>query len=155
MLTENDIADIIYGLLSGHGLLSARAGGDAAAGVPACAVADTAKISAAVSGSVSGPGKTPAAGPGPKEFKSGYATGFYKGFSHAAKPAPGKAAAFGAKGGRYYGPAARPKRVFMTDRELRIMLRPGSKLLTVPRGTVISPLALDWIEFEAIGLRFE
>lgn len=137
MLTVNDVADIIFELLASGGVLNAGAGGGMAKTTPAPR------------------GEKPTK-PELKPFKCGYGTGFYKGFVY---KGPGAAAAagraFGAKGGHYYGGAARPKKVFLTDRELRIMLRSGSKVLAVPRGTIISPLAMDWIDFDGIELRFE
>jgi hypothetical protein len=63
--------------------------------------------------------------------------------------------AFGAKDGRYYGAAARPRRIFLTDRDLRAMRAPGEKHITVPKGALISPLARDWIDFEGIEIRYE
>jgi len=150
VLTVNDIADIIYDMLAAGGELPVLAGVSAAKAVKPQAkgaapeyIPWSRRAQAAPA-----PEKTKAAA-----FKSGYGTGFYKGFARAA--AGGQSAAFGAKGGRYYGPAARPSKIFLTDRELRCLLAPGAKVLTVPRGALISPLARDWIDFDAIELRFE
>lgn len=138
MLTVNDIADIIFEQLASGGVLNAGAGGGMAKKEPAKGAGKPAK-------------------PELKPFKCGYGTGFYKGFvykRHGGADVPaGKA--FGSKGGHYYGGAARPKKVFLTDRELRIMLKSGSKVIAVPRGAIISPLAMDWIDFDGIELRFE
>lgn len=42
------------------------------------------------------------------------------------------------------------KRTFLSDRELRRLYKPGEKSITVPEGAILSPLALDWIEFDGI-----
>ncbi|MHB0996356.1 MAG: hypothetical protein ACYC2I_08315 [Elusimicrobiales bacterium] len=44
------------------------------------------------------------------------------------------------------------KRTFLSDWELRRMYRPGAKVIRVPAGAIISPLALDWIEFNGIEI---
>lgn len=153
MLTVNDIADIIYDMLAAGGELSARAGAGAAT-LPA---ASEIKARGQAKTYIPWSRRAQTAPAPPKAeavpFKSGYGTGFYKGFTQA--EGGGQPAAFGAKGGRYYGPAARPKKVFLTDRELRRLLAPGAKVLTVPRGALISPLAQDWIDFDGVELRFE
>lgn len=52
-------------------------------------------------------------------------------------------------------PAARKvpelkKRLFLSDLELRRLYRPGDRRIRVPAGAIISPLALDWIDFNGI-----
>lgn len=42
------------------------------------------------------------------------------------------------------------KKIFLSDRELRRLRRPGAKSITVPAGAILSPLAMDWIEFDGI-----
>ena len=42
------------------------------------------------------------------------------------------------------------KRSFISDWEMRKMLRPGQKTVIVPRGSIISPLSQDWLQFEGI-----
>ena len=41
-------------------------------------------------------------------------------------------------------------RRFVCDYELRKMLEPGSREVTVERGSIVSPLALEWLELEGI-----
>ncbi len=47
------------------------------------------------------------------------------------------------------------KRVFLSDYELRKMLIPGEKILKVPTNAIISPLSLDWIDFNGIKVIYE
>lgn len=44
------------------------------------------------------------------------------------------------------------RRVFLSDWELRRIYRPGERRIRVPEGAIISPLALDWIEFNGIEI---
>ena len=52
-------------------------------------------------------------------------------------------------------PEGPPRRVFVSDWELRRLRRPGENTLRLPRGTIVSPLAQDWIDFEGIKIFFE
>lgn len=159
MLTVNDIADIIYDMLAAGGELpapaEARAANSAAVSEPKARGEAKPKY---LSWSLRAENGPLSAKPAPEKakagaFKSGYGTGFYKGLAKTGES--GQPEAFGAKGGRYYGPAARPGKIFLTDRALRCLLAPGAKVLTIPRGSLISPLAQDWIDFDGIELRFE
>ncbi|HOX22152.1 MAG TPA: hypothetical protein PLL10_01705 [Elusimicrobiales bacterium] len=47
------------------------------------------------------------------------------------------------------------RRVFISDWELRRLRRPGEKTIRLPRGSIVSPLARDWIDYEGIRLIFE
>ena len=49
----------------------------------------------------------------------------------------------------------KPKKVFLSDWELKRMLRPGESVIRVPRGAIISPLARDWLDFEDITVVFD
>lgn len=53
--------------------------------------------------------------------------------------------------------ASRPigKRVFLSDYDIRRRMLPGGKILRVPRNTIISPLSLDWIDFNGIKVVYE
>jgi len=53
------------------------------------------------------------------------------------------------------GPEAPAKRVFLSDWELKKLRVPGAKTLRVPKGSIISPLAADWLDFEGIEVIFE
>jgi hypothetical protein len=50
---------------------------------------------------------------------------------------------------------AKQKRIFLSDRELRRMRKPGAKEIEVPAGAIISPLAKDWIDYEGIKIVFK
>lgn len=45
---------------------------------------------------------------------------------------------------------ARLKRFFLSDWELRRLYKPGDRRVRVPAGAIISPLSLDWIEFNGV-----
>ena len=47
-------------------------------------------------------------------------------------------------------PEELPKKVFFSDYELRRLLSPDGKSVQVPANALLSPLALDWIEFNCI-----
>lgn len=42
------------------------------------------------------------------------------------------------------------KRVFLSDRELRGIYKPGSKTVQVPANAIISPLSLDWLDYDGV-----
>ncbi|MCG2726305.1 MAG: hypothetical protein L6420_08665 [Elusimicrobia bacterium] len=44
------------------------------------------------------------------------------------------------------------KRIFLSDYELRKMIIQGEKILRVPSNAIISPLSLDWIDFNGIEI---
>lgn len=61
-------------------------------------------------------------------------------------------------GGRASGgekPQGPPGRVFVSDWELRRMRKPGDKIIRLPKGAIVSPLARDWIDYEGIRIIFE
>lgn len=43
-------------------------------------------------------------------------------------------------------------RIFLSDWEMRKMLQPGASEIRIPANAIISPLALDWIEFKKIKI---
>ncbi|MEI7528750.1 MAG: hypothetical protein WCK76_07385 [Elusimicrobiota bacterium] len=43
-------------------------------------------------------------------------------------------------------------RVFLSDFELRAMITAGGRAIKVPANAIISPLALDWIEYNGIEI---
>ena len=43
-----------------------------------------------------------------------------------------------------------PKRVFITDWEMRRLVKPGQKSVKVPAGAIISPLSIDWLNYDGI-----
>lgn len=49
----------------------------------------------------------------------------------------------------------KPRRVFLSDWELRRMRKPGAKFVRVPAGSIISPLARDWLDYEGIEVIFD
>lgn len=42
------------------------------------------------------------------------------------------------------------KRVFISDWELRRLYKPGDRSVQVPAGSIISPLSLDWLDYNGI-----
>lgn len=53
-------------------------------------------------------------------------------------PAPGKAAA--------------ARKVFLSDHELKRLLPPGARTVRVPANAILSPLSLDWLDYEGIKI---
>ena len=43
-----------------------------------------------------------------------------------------------------------PKRVFISDWELRRMFKEGQKSVKVPANAIISPLSMDWLDYNGI-----
>ena len=43
-----------------------------------------------------------------------------------------------------------PKRVFITDWEMKRLVKPGQKSVQVPACAIISPLSLDWLDYDGI-----
>jgi hypothetical protein len=55
------------------------------------------------------------------------------------------------------GVALRPaatRRVFLSDWELRRMRVPGARTMKVPRGSLISPLSRDWLDYEGVKIEY-
>lgn len=46
--------------------------------------------------------------------------------------------------------ARRGKKVFLSDRELRRLYKPGSRTVRVPSNSIVSPLSLDWLDYDGI-----
>jgi len=44
------------------------------------------------------------------------------------------------------------KKLFLSDFELRKMVVPGSGVLTVAANAIISPLALDWLDYDGVKI---
>lgn len=42
------------------------------------------------------------------------------------------------------------KRVFISDWELRRIYKPGAKNVQVPANSIVSPLSLDWLDYNGI-----
>lgn len=51
---------------------------------------------------------------------------------------------------RKAGPPVR--KVFLSDWELRRLCRPGDRTVTVPANAILSPLSLDWIEYNGVKI---
>lgn len=43
-----------------------------------------------------------------------------------------------------------PKRVFITDWEMKRLVKPGQKSVKVPANAIVSPLSLDWLDYNGI-----
>ena len=44
------------------------------------------------------------------------------------------------------------KRVFISDWELRRIYKPGAKSVQVPADSIVSPLSLDWLDYNGITI---
>lgn len=58
------------------------------------------------------------------------------------------------------GPAAAPfrgpkGRRFLSEYEIKKLLTPGGKRLTIPMNSIVSPLALDWLTLKGIEVVLE
>jgi len=42
------------------------------------------------------------------------------------------------------------KKVFLSDWELRRIYKPGAKTVQVPPNAIVSPLSLDWLDYNGI-----
>jgi hypothetical protein len=65
----------------------------------------------------------------------------------AASSAPEKSAPAAPKGLAPSGPAGRE---FLSEYEIKKRLTPGGNRLTIPRHSIVSPLALDWLILRGI-----
>jgi hypothetical protein len=45
-----------------------------------------------------------------------------------------------------------PKRVFISDWELKKLIRPGQKTIRVPANSIISPLSEDWLDYDGVKI---
>lgn len=53
---------------------------------------------------------------------------------------------------RAAGKAPPARKVFLSDWELRRMMKPGRKRLAVPANAIISPLSLDWLDYNGVEI---
>ncbi|HAH31147.1 MAG TPA: hypothetical protein DCL44_02415 [Elusimicrobia bacterium] len=44
------------------------------------------------------------------------------------------------------------KKVFLSDWEMRRLFKPGARTVTVPADAIISPLSLDWLEYNIVKI---
>ena len=49
-------------------------------------------------------------------------------------------------------PAEKPRRIFLSEYEVKRLLADGSKELKVPAHAILSPLALEWLEWRGIKI---
>jgi hypothetical protein len=42
------------------------------------------------------------------------------------------------------------RKIFISDWELRRLYKPGSRGLTVPANAILSPLSLDWLDYNGV-----
>lgn len=42
------------------------------------------------------------------------------------------------------------KKVFISDWELRRLRRPGDRTVSVPANAILSPLSLDWLDYDGV-----
>lgn len=64
--------------------------------------------------------------------------------SHLSRNCPGGAAPAPGRG------ACPAKKVFVSDWELKRLYKPGARSVTVPANAIISPLSLDWLEYNGV-----
>lgn len=50
------------------------------------------------------------------------------------------------------GPKAAPGRLFLSEYEIKKRLTPNGKRLTIPRHSILSPLAVDWLTLKGIEI---
>ncbi|MBI4350929.1 MAG: hypothetical protein HY550_05785 [Elusimicrobia bacterium] len=62
---------------------------------------------------------------------------------HLSREAGGAAPAVKKRGGP-------EKKVFLSDWELRRLYKPGSRTVQVPSNSIVSPLSLDWLDYNGI-----
>jgi hypothetical protein len=44
------------------------------------------------------------------------------------------------------------KKVFLSDRDMRGLCKPGAKTVRIPANAIVSPLALDWLDYDGIEI---
>ncbi|PIU18803.1 MAG: hypothetical protein COT18_09745 [Elusimicrobia bacterium CG08_land_8_20_14_0_20_59_10] len=44
------------------------------------------------------------------------------------------------------------KKVFISDWELRRLYKPGARMVGVPANAIVSPLSLDWLDYDGIQI---
>jgi hypothetical protein len=44
------------------------------------------------------------------------------------------------------------KKVFLSDRDMRGLCKPGARTVKVPANAIVSPLALDWLDYDGIEI---
>ncbi len=44
------------------------------------------------------------------------------------------------------------KKVFLSDWEIRRMMKPGGRRLVVPRNAIVSPLSMDWLDYNGVEI---
>ena len=59
---------------------------------------------------------------------------------------------FTGSGGASARPASLPlpKRVFISDWELKKLYKPGQKTLKIPSNAIVSPLSQDWLDYAGV-----
>ncbi|HBA61451.1 MAG TPA: hypothetical protein DCZ92_11680 [Elusimicrobia bacterium] len=44
------------------------------------------------------------------------------------------------------------QKLFLSDLELRKLYKPGSRTVTVPANAIVSPLSLDWLDYDGVKI---
>ena len=44
------------------------------------------------------------------------------------------------------------KRLFLSDRDMRGLCKPGVKTVKIPANAIVSPLAMDWLDYDGIEI---
>lgn len=66
--------------------------------------------------------------------------------SHLSRTSPGGTALVPGR------PAAPARKVFMSDWELKRLYKPGARSVTVPANAIVSPLSLDWLDYNGVTI---
>lgn len=66
--------------------------------------------------------------------------------SHLSRNSPGGTAFAPGRG------AGAVKKVFISDWELRRLYKPGDRSVTVPANAIVSPLSLDWLDYNGVAV---
>ncbi len=44
------------------------------------------------------------------------------------------------------------KKVFLSDSDMRNLFRPGTRTVKIPANAIVSPLAMDWLDYDGIEI---
>ena len=67
-------------------------------------------------------------------------------------PAAGPSAAAGKRAAVPAASRPLPKKVFISDWELRRIFKEGQKTVTLPANAIVSPLSEDWLDYQGVKI---
>ncbi len=47
------------------------------------------------------------------------------------------------------------KRIFLAEYDVKKLMKPGDKVLTIPKSSILSPLAQDWLETKGVSIQYD